>query len=55
MNRPEPPPDGVDPFGLPRAGGGHDVFILLLAVSVAVLGLIFTLGWVVYHHLTAGG
>ena len=47
-------PDGVDPLGVPREGGGREAFVLLLAVVVALLGLTFTLGWVVYHHLTAG-
>jgi uncharacterized membrane protein len=46
-------PDGVDPFGVPREGGGHQAFVLLLAVTVALLGLVFTLGWVVFHHLTS--
>ncbi len=44
-------PDGVDPFGVPREGAGRELFIVLLAVVVALLGLAFTLGWVVFHHL----
>ncbi len=50
MSHPELP-DGVDPYGVPREGGGRQAFVLLLAVVIALLGLIFTLGWVVYHHL----
>ncbi len=51
---PPPPdlPDGIDPLGVPRAGGGHQAFVLLLAVVFALLGLAFTVGWVVFHHLT---
>jgi hypothetical protein len=45
-------PDGVDPLGVPREGEGRRVFVVLLAAVVALLGLIFTLGWVVFHHLT---
>ena len=46
-------PDGVDPFGVPSEREGRQVFILLLAVVIALLGLAFTLGWVVFHHLTS--
>lgn len=49
------PPEGIDPLGVPRPGSGRDALVLLLAVTVAVLGLIVTLGWVVFHHLAAGG
>ena len=52
MTRPELP-DGVDPLGVPRPDGGHQAFVLLLAALFALLGLIVTLGWVVFHHLTA--
>ena len=48
-------PDGVDPFGVPRPGAGRRLFILLLAGVVALLGLAFTLGWVVFHHLSTSG
>jgi hypothetical protein len=47
-------PDGVDPLGVPREGGGRQAFVLLLATVVALLALAFTLGWVVYHHLLTG-
>lgn len=50
MSRPDLP-DGVDPFGVPRQHGGRQAFILLLAVVIALLGLTFTLSWVVYHHI----
>ncbi|MDP9317619.1 MAG: hypothetical protein M3O94_00815 [Actinomycetota bacterium] len=46
-------PDGIDPLGVPSEEGGRRAFILLLAVVIALLGLTFTLGWVVFHHLTA--
>lgn len=45
-------PDGIDPVGVPSDRGGHQAFVLLLAVVVALLGLAFTLGWVVFHQLT---
>lgn len=54
MSLSEPPPEGIDPLGVPRPGGGHEALILLLAAGAAVLGLIFTLCWVVYHHLIVG-
>lgn len=45
-------PDGVDQVGVPTEGEGHQVFILLLALAVALLALASTVGWVVFHHLT---
>ena len=50
----EPPPDlpeGIDPVGVPRPGGDRDTFVMVVAVVVALLALIVTLGWIVYHHL----
>lgn len=47
------PPEDFDPTGVPRPGDGHREFVLLLAVAIALLALIFTLGYVVYHHLTS--
>ncbi|MGI8577187.1 MAG: hypothetical protein ACR2KG_04555 [Nocardioidaceae bacterium] len=46
-------PYGIDPTGVPGARSGLEAFILTLAVVVALLGLIVTLGWVVFYHLTA--
>jgi hypothetical protein len=46
-------PVGIAPYGVPRDGEGRQLFIVLLSVVVALLGLIFTLGWVVLHHLAA--
>ncbi len=48
-------PDGVDPLGVQSDDGGHDAFIVTLAVVVALLALSFTLGWIVYHQLASGG
>ncbi len=48
------PPDGVDPLGVPRGDTGRNAFILTSAVTVALLALIFTLGWVVFHQLVPG-
>ena len=45
-------PDGVRPLGVPTARSGHNAFVLSAAVVVALLALIFTLGWVVFHQLT---
>lgn len=47
-------PDGVDPQGVLPERGGRDAFVLGLAITVALLGLIFTLGWIVYHQLVGG-
>ncbi len=44
-------PEGVDPLGVPRAGGGRDALVLTAAIVVALLALVFTLGWVVYSQL----
>lgn len=48
------PPDDIDPLGVPREGGAHDAFVMTAAIVVALLALTFTLGWIVYHQLTAG-
>lgn len=50
-----PLPEGIDPLGVPTEEGGRQAFVLLLAVVVALLGLTFTLGWVVFHHLVGNG
>ncbi len=47
-------PDGIDPRGVPREGGGHEAFVVALALVVALLALCFTLGWIVYHRLVSG-
>jgi len=44
-------PDGIEPLGVPDEHTGHQTFVLALAIAVALLALIFTLGWVVYHRL----
>jgi hypothetical protein len=54
--RPEPPrrddvPAGIDPCGIPREGSGRDAFVMTLAICIALVGLIFTLGYVVFHNL----
>ncbi len=46
-------PEGVDPLGVPRPGGSHQALVLLTALVAALLGLIVTLGWVVFHHLVS--
>ncbi len=51
---PNDPPDGIDPAGVPTADAGRNTFILTVAVTVALLALIFTLGWIVYHQLASG-
>ena len=45
-------PDGIRPLGVPTARSGHQAFVLAAAAVVALLALIFTLGWVVFHQLT---
>lgn len=47
-------PDGVDARGVLPERGGRDAFILGVAITIALLGLIFTLGWIVYHRLVGG-
>jgi hypothetical protein len=54
--RREPPrrddvPPGIDPYGVPREGAGRDAFVMALAICIALLGLAFTLGYVVFHNL----
>jgi len=44
-------PDGVDSTGVPSEDAGRNAFILTVAVTVALLALIFTLGWIVYHQI----
>ncbi len=44
-------PDGVDPLGVLRQRSGHNAFVLTGAAVVALLALIFTLSWIVYHQL----
>jgi hypothetical protein len=44
-------PAGVNPLGVPREGAGRDAFVMTLAVVVALLGLIFTLSYIVYHRI----
>ncbi len=51
---PDDLPERVDPLGVPRRDTGRNVFILTAAVTVALLALIFTLGWVVIHRLAQG-
>jgi hypothetical protein len=58
VSEPGPPtagiPEGVDPAGVPRASAGHDAFVMGGAILVALLGLIATVGWIVYHQLVGG-
>ncbi len=44
-------PDGVDPAGVPTSRSEHQAFVLTAAILVALLALIFTLSWIVYHQL----
>ncbi len=50
---PDELPPGVDPRGVPDRRSGHEAFIVTLAVLVALLALIFTLAWIVFHRLQA--
>ncbi len=45
-------PDGVDPRGVPGDRSGREGLILAAALLAAVLGLVVTLGWVVFHRIT---
>ena len=44
------PPD-IDTTGVPTDSSGNEAFVLLMGVGLALLALLFTLGWVVFHHL----
>jgi hypothetical protein len=44
-------PGDIDPRGIPGERSGREGFILAAALLVAVLGLIFTLGWVIFHQI----
>ncbi len=46
------PPD-IDTTGIPSDANGNEAFVLLMGVGLALLALLFTLGWVVFHHLQA--
>ncbi|MGH3472570.1 MAG: hypothetical protein ACRDPG_11080 [Nocardioidaceae bacterium] len=48
-------PDGVDPLGVPQPDRTRHTFVVVMAVVVALLALIFTLGWVVYDTLARSG
>jgi len=44
-------PDGVSPLGVATPLAEHHAFVLTAAAVVALLALIFTLSWIVYHQL----
>ena len=44
-------PDGVADLGIPTPRSEHQAFVLSAAIVVALLALIFTLSWIVYHQL----
>jgi hypothetical protein len=44
-------PDDIDPVGVPGERSGPETFVLLLGLLVALLALIATMGWIVYHHI----
>lgn len=48
-------PDGVDPIGVPGRRSGRDAFWLSAALVGALLGLAFTLSWIVYRQLVPAG
>ena len=45
-------PDGVQPLGVPDDTGVRNAFVWVTAAVVALLALIFTLGWIVFHQLS---
>jgi hypothetical protein len=47
-------PVDIDPTGVPVDDSGNEAFVLLLGAGVAVLALICTLGWIVFHQLQIG-
>ncbi len=47
-------PDDIDPVGVPQARSGQETFVLLIGALMALLALIATLGWIVFHHIQGG-
>lgn len=45
-------PEGIEPTGVPRRGSAGDALVITVGVIVALLVLIVTLGWIVFHRLT---
>ncbi len=48
-------PDGIDGLGVPTSRSEREAFVITLAAVIALLGLCFTLGWIVFNHLQTGG
>ena len=48
-------PDGIDGLGVPTSQSEREAFVITLAAVIALLGLCFTLGWIVFNHLQTGG
>ena len=46
-------PEGFDPLGVPRAQAGRDALIMVSALIAALLGLILTVAWIVYYHVSS--
>jgi hypothetical protein len=44
-------PEGFDPIGVPRAGAGLDALMMVAALVAALVGLIVTVGYIVYYRL----
>ena len=45
------PPELIDATGVPGDRSGREGFLLAAALLMAVLALVFTLGWVVFHQI----
>lgn len=48
-------PDGIDPLGLPTPRSQQEALVIALAAVIALLGLCFTVSWIVFNHLQTGG
>lgn len=48
-------PEGIDPVGVPTERSEREAFVMTLAAVIALLGLCFTLGWIVFNQLQTGG
>ncbi len=47
-------PDGIDPRGVPTPQSEREAFVIALAAVVALLGLCFTVGYIVFNQVQVG-
>jgi len=47
--------DGVDPLGVPTPRSEREALVIALAAVIALLGLCFTVGYIVFNQVQTGG